>query len=41
MYIRYFFIVDKVQIKEVKVIYCLTNKILADFSSKPTQDLIF
>ena len=37
IHIRYFFVVDKVKNKEVKIIYCPTNKMWADFSSKPTQ----
>ena len=41
IHIRYFFVVDKVKNKEVKIIYCLTDKMWADFSSKPTQGQIF
>ena len=41
IHVRYFFVVDKIRSKEVKVIYYPTEKMWADFSSKPTQDLLF
>ena len=37
MHVRYYFVVDKIASKEVKIIYCPTKKMVADFSSKPTQ----
>lgn len=33
--VMYFFIIDKVEKKEVKIIYCPTEDIAADYSSKP------
>ena len=36
----YYFIIDKINNKEVKIIYCLTEKMIADFSSKPIQELM-
>ena len=33
--VRYFFVVDKMEKKEVKVVYCPTEKMVADYSSKP------
>ena len=41
IYIRYYFVVDKINNKEVKVIYYPTEKMQTDFSSKPTQGLLF
>ena len=41
MHIRYFFVADKVANKEVKIIYCPTKKMVADFSSKPIQGQLF
>ena len=41
IYVRYFFVVDKIRNKEVKVTHCPTEKMQADFSSKPTQGLLF
>ena len=41
MHARYFFVADKVANKEVKIIYCPTEKMIADFSSKPTQGQLF
>ena len=32
--IRYFFVIDKLKHKEVRIVYCLIEEILADFSSK-------
>ena len=37
----YTFVVDKIQNKEVKIIYCPTDDMIADFSSKPIQGLVF
>ena len=33
--------VDKLESKDVQMIYCLTEKMLADLSSKPTQGALF
>ena len=38
---RYFFVTDKIDKKEVKIIYCPTDKMIADYSSKPTQRILF
>ena len=35
IHIRYFFVVDKVANKEVKIMYCLTEKMIGNYSSKP------
>ena len=39
--IRYFFVVDKIDKKEAKIVCCSTEEIVADFSSKPLQRKIF
>jgi len=39
--IRYFFIKDLVDSGEVRIEYCLTEKMLADFFSKPLQGSLF
>ena len=41
IHIRYFFVVDKIRNKEVKIVYCPTAKMIADYSSKPTQGKLF
>ena len=33
--------VDKIKNKEVKIVYCPTEKMIADFSIKPTQGKLF
>ena len=35
------FVVDKIKNEEVKIVYCPTEKMIADFSSKPTQRKLF
>ena len=35
--IRYFFITDRVNMKEVAIEWCPTNKMVADFMTKPLQ----
>jgi hypothetical protein len=35
--VRYYFITDRVQSKEVKIQYCNTKEMLADFFTKPLQ----
>ena len=39
--IRYFFIKDRISKNEIKVEYCPTEKMLADFFTKPLQGTIF
>jgi hypothetical protein len=39
--VRYFFVIDKINKKEVKIVYCPTEKMVADFSSKLLQGKIF
>jgi len=39
--IRYFFVKDRVDKKEVKIEYCLTSVMLADFFTKPLQGQLF
>ena len=36
IHIRYFFVVDKIRNKEVKIAYCPTAKMIANYSSKPS-----
>ena len=39
--IRYFFVVDKIKHKEIKIIYCPTEEMVADFNTKPLQGKLF
>ena len=39
--IKYFFITDKVKDKELKVIYCPTKKMVADFFTKLLQGILY
>ena len=39
--VRYFFVVDKMQSKEVRIVYCPTDEMVADYSSKPLQGKTF
>ena len=39
--IRYFFVTDRVQNKEVSIEYCPTGEMIADFFTKPLQGSIF
>ena len=41
MHVRYFFVEDKIDKKEVKIIYCPTDKMIARYSSKLTQRSLF
>jgi hypothetical protein len=41
MEIRYFFIKDKVDTKEISIEYCPTNNMIADFFTKPLQGVLF
>ena len=38
---RYFFVVDKIKKKESRVACCPTDKIIADYSTKSTQGILF
>ena len=38
---RCFFVVDKIEKKEAKVVHYPTDKTIADYSSKPTQGSLF
>jgi hypothetical protein len=37
IHIRHFFVTDKIEKKELKLIFCPTEKMIADFSTKPLQ----
>ena len=37
VHIRHFFVKDRIDKKEMQVLYCLTSKMLADFITKPLQ----
>ena len=39
--IKYFFITDKIKIEEMRVTYYPTEKMLADFYTKPLQGTLF
>ena len=41
IHIRYFFATDKIDKRELKLIYCPTGKMIANFSTKPLQGAIF
>ena len=41
IHIRYFFTTDKIENMELKLIYCPTDKMIADFSTKPLQGTKF
>ena len=41
MNVRYFFVVDKIEKKEVKIMCCPTEEMVADYSSKPPQGSLF
>lgn len=41
MHVRYFFVVDKFKNKEAKIVHYPTEKMVADYSSKPTQEELF
>jgi hypothetical protein len=36
--VRYFFIADRVANKEIRIVYCPTDEMWADFHTKPLQD---
>ena len=39
--IRYFYITNKVKKREAKIVYCPTDKMIADYFTKPLQGSIF
>ena len=39
--IKYFFVTDKVKDKELKILYCHTKEMIADFYTKPLQGVVF
>ena len=39
--IKYFFVTDKIKNDEMKVIYCPTKEMIADFYTKPLQGMLF
>lgn len=41
IHIRYFFVTDKIAKKEVKLIYCPTKDMIADYNTKPLQGAQF
>ena len=41
IHVRYFFAVDKINNRELKIIYCPTEKMVADYNSKPLQGKLF
>jgi hypothetical protein len=41
MNVRYFFIADRVKAKEVRIEYCPTGLMVADYFTKPLQGVIF
>ena len=41
IHVRYFFTVDKIKNKELKLVYCPTGKMIADYNSKPIQGKLF
>ena len=41
IHVRYFFVVNKIKNKEVRIIHCSTEEMVADFNTKPLQGMIF
>ena len=41
VHIRHFFVTDRIKNKEIKVMYCPTESMVADFFSKPLQGKLF
>ena len=41
IHVRYFFVVDKIEKKEIKILYCPTDEMIADYNSKPLQGQLF
>lgn len=38
--IRYFFVCDKIEKKEIKIIYCPIEEMVAGFNTKPLQGML-
>ena len=41
IHIQYFFVVDKLDKKELRIVYCPTDQMIADYNSKPLQGQVF
>ena len=41
IHVQYFFVVEKIRNKEVKIIFCPTESMIADFNMKPQQGVLF
>ena len=41
MHVRFFFVKDKLEKKELKLVFCPTDKMVADYNSKPLQGMLF
>ena len=41
IHVRYFFAVDKLKSKELKILHCPTTELVADYNSKPLQGKLF
>ena len=41
MNVRYFFVADEIEKKDAKIVCCPTEKMVADYSAKPTQGSLF
>ena len=41
VHVKYYFVTDKIKNKEVKVVYCPTDELVADYNSKPLQGKLF
>ena len=39
--VRYFFMADKMEKKDARMVCCPTEKMVADYSAKPTQGSLF
>lgn len=41
IHVRYFFVVDKIRNKEVSIVHCPTQEMIADYNTKPLQGQLF
>ena len=41
IHVRFYFAKDKINKKELKIVYCATDEMTADFNTKPLQGLKF
>lgn len=41
IHVRYYFAVHKIKSKELRIVHCPTGKLVADYSSKPLQGMLF